>query len=67
MANKVTEVAVNYGVTVNSGIKYEFIRLDFQAKRQICEGEDPIDLMHKLHRRLKVEVNKAVDMEINGQ
>ena len=63
---KVTKVSVNYGVTVNSGVKFEFIRLDFGAEREIEEGEDPIKLMHNLKNRLKLEVNKAVNIEING-
>ena len=66
MAGKVTEVTASYGVTVNSGIKFEFIRLDFAARRQIAEGEDAIKMLHKLKQRLKVEVDKAVNIEIGG-
>lgn len=66
MANKVTAITVNYGETVNSGVKYEFIRIDFSATRTICEGEDPIQMMHKLRRRLKLEVHKAIGEELRG-
>lgn len=66
MASKVTTITVNYGETINMG-NYESLRIDYAATRTICDKEDPVMMMHKLRRRLKLEVSKAIKEEFGDR
>ncbi len=54
---KIEKVKVNFGRTVGSGIKFEFIRMDVSMESAVLEGEDP----NKIARMLKRECKTACD------
>ena len=58
-------ITVNYGVTVNTGVKFEFLRLDYAIEAVIQDDESPQEVFKRLREGLREEVKAAVKEELN--
>ena len=58
-------ITVNYGVTVNTGVKFEFLRLDYAIEAVIQDDESPQEVFKRLREGLREEVKAAVTAELD--
>lgn len=63
---KVTEVYVQLGRTVNTGVKFEFLRMDAGERITLGQGEDAKVVAHAARERLSKRVKQMIKKELEN-
>lgn len=65
--SKPNYIEVSYGVTRQTSIKFESLRLEYKVGMALDEGEDAAIKLDEVRKTLRNKVNQAVNEEIDWE